>query len=188
MDVVERHGALPPDDLSGPISVQWKRDPMILQATATHWRYGRVKCSGYASQCVDRHYHVGKSQRYVVANTVQQQARWFRHSTFEQWDYKALWRDLSSHHARPNHNATTPITVTFDDIILVQPLPSSPSSSNPVISKWHVKSRFVRKQNVVPLPASSVLMNPGPLASSFTVSQRQRNTIVGTARFQSSSA
>ena len=28
-----------------------------------------------SSQCVDGHYHVGKSQRYVVANTVQQQAR-----------------------------------------------------------------------------------------------------------------
>ena len=27
----------------------------------------------YASQCVDGHYHVGKSQRYVVANTEQQQ-------------------------------------------------------------------------------------------------------------------
>ena len=66
---------LSPDDLSGPISAQWERDPVILQTTATHLRYGCVKCSGYASQCVDGHYHVGKSQRYVVANTVQQQAR-----------------------------------------------------------------------------------------------------------------
>ena len=57
---------------SGPISAQWERDPVILQATATHWRYGCVKCSGYASQSVDGHYHVGKSQSYVVANTVQQ--------------------------------------------------------------------------------------------------------------------
>ena len=61
--------------LSGPISAQWERDPVILQATATHGRYGCVKCSMYASQCVDGHYYVGKSQRYVVANTVQQQAR-----------------------------------------------------------------------------------------------------------------
>ena len=29
----------------------------------------------FASQCMDGHYHVGKSQRYVVANTLQQQAR-----------------------------------------------------------------------------------------------------------------
>ena len=72
-------------------------------------------------------------------------------------------------YARPNHHATTPITVTFDGIILVQPLPSSPPSSNPAISKWHVKPGFVRKQNV---PASPALMNPGLLASCFTVSQR----------------
>ena len=38
-------------------------------------------------------------------------------------------------YARPNHHATTPITVTFDDNILVQPLPSSPPSLNPAISK-----------------------------------------------------
>ena len=54
------------------------------------------------------------------------------------------------------------------------------------ISKWHVKPGFVRKQNVAPLPASPALMNPGPLASCFTVSQRQQNANVGTARFQSS--
>ena len=59
------HGALSPDDLSSPISAQWERDPVILQATATHWRYGCVKCSGYASQCMVGHYHVGKSQCYV---------------------------------------------------------------------------------------------------------------------------
>ena len=41
------HGALLPDDLSGPISFQWERDPVILQATATKWRYGCVNCSGY---------------------------------------------------------------------------------------------------------------------------------------------
>ena len=32
---------------------------MILQATATHCRHGFVKCSGYTSQSVDGHYHVG---------------------------------------------------------------------------------------------------------------------------------
>ena len=67
--------SLTPDDLSGPISAHWGRDPVILQATATHWRYKFKKCTWYAWQCVDGHYHVGKSQRYVVANTVQQQAR-----------------------------------------------------------------------------------------------------------------
>jgi hypothetical protein len=36
------------DDLSGPISAPWERDPVILQATAT--RYGCVKCSGLASE------------------------------------------------------------------------------------------------------------------------------------------
>ena len=96
MDVVDIVALSPPDDLSGPISAQWERDPVILQATAIHWRHGCIQCSGYTSQCVDRHYHVGKSQRYVVANTVQQQAWRFRLSTFEQWDYLALWRDLSS--------------------------------------------------------------------------------------------
>ncbi len=38
-------------------------------------------------------------------------------------------------YARPNHHATTLITVTFDDIILVQPLKSSPPSSKPATSK-----------------------------------------------------
>ena len=91
-------------------------------------------------------------------------------------------------YARLNHHATTPITITFDHVILVQPLPSSPPSSNPAISKWHIKPGFVRKQNVVPLPASPALINPGPLASCFRVSQRQRNANVRTARFQSSGA
>ena len=54
------HGPLSPDDVSGPISAQCERDPVILQATATHWRYGCIKCSGYASQRVDRHCYVGK--------------------------------------------------------------------------------------------------------------------------------
>jgi hypothetical protein len=84
------------------------------------------------------------------------------------------------------HHATTPIMVTFDYIILVQPLPSTPPSSKPAISKWHVKPRFVRKQNVAPLPASQILMKPDPSASSFTVSQRQWNANVDTTRFQSS--
>ena len=38
-------------------------------------------------------------------------------------------------YAHPNHQATNPITVTFDDIILVQPVPLSPPSSNPTNSK-----------------------------------------------------
>ena len=71
---VQDHGAFSPDDLSGPISAQLEKDPVILKATATHWRYGCMKCSGYALQCVDGHYHVGKSQPYVIANMVQQQA------------------------------------------------------------------------------------------------------------------
>ena len=58
---------LSPDDLSGPIIAQWKRDPVILQDTATHWHYRCIKCSGYAWQCVDGHYHCWKSQSYVVA-------------------------------------------------------------------------------------------------------------------------
>ena len=89
-------------------------------------------------------------------------------------------------YACPNHDTTTSIMVTFDGIILVQPLPLSPLILNPTIKKGHVKTRLVRKQNVVPLPASPTLMNPGPLASCSTVSKRQRNANVVTARFQSS--
>ena len=41
-------------------------------------------------------------------------------------------------YARPNHHATTPIMITFDDVILVQPLPPCPPNSNCVISKCHL--------------------------------------------------
>ena len=180
------HDALSSDDLSGLISAQWERDPVILQAYAKHWRYGWVKVfwvcltvCGRALSCWKIPALYCCKYDTTTGSIIPSQYLWAVR-------LQALWWDLSSHHdvCPPKPSCYHPHNSHVRRHYLG---PAAPLVSfKAAISKWHVKPGFVWKQNAAPLPASPALMNPGTLASCFIVSQRQRNTNVGTPRFQSS--